>query len=73
MVEILFRGLQMPHSVAEESFFANTLETERRVEPFGTRIVEIDDQPDPLVTFREGPIAHRRKQLRPHAQPPKLR
>ena len=73
MVEILFRGLQMPHSVAEESFLANTLESERRVEPFGARIVEIDDQSDPLVPIGEGSVAHRGKQSRAYAKPLKLR
>ena len=63
----------MPHSVAEESFFANTVPTERGVEPFGTRIVEIDDQPDPSVSIGKGPVAHRCKQLSAYAKPLKLR
>ena len=63
----------MPHSVAEESFFANTVPTERRVAPFGARIVEIADQSDPLVPIGEGSVAHRGKQSRTYAKTLKLR
>ena len=47
--------------MAEKAFFADTVPTERGVEPFGARIIEIDDQSDPSVPIGKGPIAHRGK------------